>query len=154
MSLKEKLNGDLKEAMKAGQEFEVGVFRFLLSSLHNKEIEKKGKGLEPELSDEEVVEVLIREAKKRKESIEAYSKGNRGDLAEKETKELEIIKNYLPEELSGEEIEKVVKAAIEKTGAREVKDFGKVMAEAMRELKGKADASIISEVVKKNLGHE
>jgi uncharacterized protein YqeY len=154
MSLKEKLNGDLKEAMKAGQEFEVGVFRFLLSSLHNKEIEKKGKGLEPELSDEEVVEVLIREAKKRKESIEAYSKGNRSDLAEKETKELEIIKNYLPEELSGEEIEKVVKAAIEKTGAREVKDFGKVMAEAMRELKGKADASIISEVVKKNLGHE
>lgn len=151
MSLHQKISDNLKTAMKAGQEFEVSVFRFLLASLHNKEIEKKGKGLEPALSDDEVIEVLNREAKKRKEAAELYAKGNRNDLAEKETKELEIIKKYLPEQLGEEEIEKIVKAAIEKTGAKEVRDFGKVMAEAMKELKGKADASVVSEIIKKRL---
>lgn len=136
--------------MKAGNTFELGVLRMVSAALHNKEIEKKGKGLEPALSDDEVIEVLSREAKKRKEAIEAYIKGNRDDLAQKETKELEIIKKYLPEQLGEEEIEKIVKAAIEKTGAKEVKDFGKVMAEAMKELKGKADASVVSEIVKKS----
>ena len=73
--LHQKIVDDLKGAMKAGQEFEVGVFRFLLASLHNKEIEKKGKGLESTLSDDEAIEVLTRESKKRKEAIEAYKKG-------------------------------------------------------------------------------
>ncbi len=152
--LHQKISDNLKEAMKAGQEFEVGVFRFLLASLHNKEIEKKGKGLEPVLSDDEVIEVLIKEAKKRKESIEAYTKGARSDLAEKEKKELEIIKKYLPEELSREEVERIIGAIMEKSGAKDVKDLGRVMGEAMKELKGKADASLVSEIVKKNLEHE
>jgi len=149
--LHQKISDNLKEAMKAGQEFEVGVFRFLLASLHNKEIEKKGKGLESTLSDDEAIEVLSREAKKRKEAIEAYEKGNRTDLAQKETKELEIIEKYLPEQLSEEEIEKIITAAIKKTGAVTVKDFGKVMGEAMKELKGKADASLVSKIVRKRI---
>jgi len=149
--LHQQLTDDLKIAMKAANEFELGVLRMLLSSLHNKEIEKKGKGLEAVLSDEEAIEVLTREAKKRKEAAELFSKGNRNDLAEKETKELEFIKRYLPEQMSQEEIEKIVKAALEKTGAKEVKDFGKVMAEAMKELKGKADASCVSEIIKSKL---
>jgi len=149
--LHQKITDDLKNAMKAANGFEVGVLRMLLSSLHNKEIEKKGKGLEKALSDEEAIEVLTREAKKRKEAAELYSKGNRNDLAEKEIKELKFIKKYLPEQLSQEEIGKIVQAAIEKIGAKEVKDFGRVMAEAMKELKGKADASLVSEIVKKLL---
>jgi len=149
--LHQKIVDDLKGAMKAGQEFEVGVFRFLLASLHNKEIEKKGKGLESTLSDDEAIEVLTRESKKRKEAIEAYKKGNRTDLAQKETKELEIIEKYLPEQLSEEEIEKIITAAIKKTGAVTVKDFGKVMGEAMKELKGKADASLVSKIVRKRI---
>jgi len=149
--LHQKIVDDLKGAMKAGQEFEVSVFRFLLASLHNKEIEKKGKGLESTLSDDEAIEVLSREAKKRKEAIEAYEKGNRTDLAQKETKELEIIEKYLPEQLSEEEIEKIITAAIKKTGAVTVKDFGKVMGEAMKELKGKADASLVSKIVRKRI---
>lgn len=152
--LHQKITDNLKSAMKAGQEFETGVFRMLLASLHNKEIEKKGKGLKPTLSDDEVIEVLTRESKKRKEAIEAYKKGNRTDLVQKETKELEIIEKYLPEQLNAEEIEKIIKAAIEKTSSREIKDFGKVMAEAMKELRGKADASLVSEILKKNLEHE
>lgn len=149
--LQQKITEDLKIAMKAGRDFELGVLRMLSAAFHNKEIEKKGKGLEPVLSDDEMIEVLIKEAKKRKESIEAYTKGNRSDLAEKETKELEIIKKYLPEEMAVEEIEKVVRAAIEKTGAKTEKEFGLVMKEAMKDLKGKADASSVSEIIKKSL---
>ena len=151
--LHQQLTDDLKNAMKSGWDFELGVLRMLSAALHNKEIEKKGKGLETVLSDEEVVGILTREAKKRKEAAELYSKGNRNDLAEKELKEVEFIKKYLPEQLSEAEIEKVVKAAIEKTGAKEVKEFGKVMAEAMKNLKGKADASAVSEIVKRKLGN-
>ncbi len=151
MSLHQEINDNLKGAMRAGQEFEVGVFRMLLAALHNKEIEKKGKGMEPILSDEETIEVLTREAKKRKESIEAYNKGNRSELAEKEAKELELIKKYLPEEMAVEEVEKIVKAAVEKTGAKTEKEFGLVMKETMKDLKGRADASIISEIIKKSL---
>lgn len=151
MSLHQKIIQNLKEAMKASREFEVGVLRMLLSSLHNKEIEKKGKGLEPILSDEEVVEVLSREAKKRKEAIEAYIKGNRNDLADKEKKELEIIQQYLPKQLTEEEIEKTVTAIIERTGIKDMKRFGQLMSELMKELKGRVDASLVSDIVKKKL---
>lgn len=149
--LHQKITIDLKVALKSGDSFRTNTLRFLLSSLHNKEIEKKGKGLEPTLSDDEVIEVLSREAKKRKEAIEAYKKGNRTDLAQKETKELEIIEKYLPEQLTEEEIEKIVKTAIEKTGAKDVKDFGRLMGEAMKELKGKADAILVGEMIKNKL---
>ncbi|MDP3015278.1 MAG: GatB/YqeY domain-containing protein [bacterium] len=149
--LHQKLADDLKNAMKSGGSFQVGVLRMLLSAIHNKEIEKKGKGQEPVLSDDEIADVLFKESKKRKEATEIYSKAGRADLSEKEIKELEIIKKYLPEQLGEEEIEKAVKAAIEKVGAKDIKDFGKVMAEAMKELKGRADASSVSEMVKKNL---
>jgi len=149
--LHQKISDNLKETMKAGQKFEVGVLRMLLSVLHNKEIEKKGRGLEPALLDDEAIEVLSREAKKRKEAVEIYQKAGRRDLAEKEARELEIVKKYLPEQLSGEKIKKIVAAAVEKTGAKNIKDFGKAMGEAMKELKGRAEASIVSEAVKKLL---
>jgi uncharacterized protein YqeY len=147
----QKISNDLKEAMKAGRDFEVGVLRMISSAFHNKEIEKKGRGLEPALSEDEAVEVLTKEAKKRKEAFEVYQKAGRNDLAEKEAKELEIIKKYLPEQLSEEEIRRIINAAIEKTGAKEIKEFGRVMAEAMKELKGKADAKTVSDFIKKQL---
>ncbi|MFA5098648.1 MAG: GatB/YqeY domain-containing protein [Candidatus Paceibacterota bacterium] len=152
--LNQKISEDLKEAMKAGKEFETGVLRMILSSLHNKEIEKKGKGGEEALSDEEVIEVLSKEVKKRKEAAEMFNNAGRGELGEKELKELEFLKKYLPEQVGVEEIEKIVKAAVEKTGAKTVKEFGKVMAEAMKDLKGKADASAVSEAAKKFLTNE
>ncbi len=151
MSIQEKIISNLKEAMKTGQSIEAGVFRMLLASFHNKEIEKKGKGEPIEISDEEAIELLTREAKKRKESIQAYEKGDRQELAEKEKKELAIIEKYLPEQLGREEIKKVVSMAIEKIGAKDVKDFGRTMGEAMKELKGKADASIVGEILKEKL---
>ncbi|MCL5004886.1 MAG: GatB/YqeY domain-containing protein [Patescibacteria group bacterium] len=149
--LKEQINSDIKEFLKAGKSFEAGVLRLMSAALGNKEIEKRGKGEDSVLTDEEIVEVLMKEAKKRKEAAEVYKTGNREDLAEKELKELEVIKKYLPEQASAEEIEKAVDKAIAATGAVDVKTFGKVMAEVMKELKGKADAGTISEIIKKKL---
>ena len=148
----QRIKEDLKEALKAGDGFRVGTLRMVLSSLHNKEIEKKGKGQEPKLTEEETIEDLMSEAKKRKESIGAYLKGNRNDLADKEKKELEIITVYLPKQLNEEEIKKIVQETIQKIGAQNEKDFGKVMGEVMKELKGRADAGLVSQIVKDNLG--
>ena len=151
MDLKVKLGDDLKFSLKSGRSLEVETLRLLLAALHNRSIEKRGKRQAEELIDEEVLEVLNKEAKKRKEAADIYLKAGRRDLAEKETKELEIIKCYLPEQASLELIEKTVKDAIQKTGAKEAKDFGRTMAEVMKSLKNKADAGAISEIIKKNL---
>lgn len=154
MSLLETIKTDLKTSQKEKREFETGVLRLLASVFQNKEIEKKGKGLEPRLSDEEVVEILSREAKKRKEAAEVYKKGRRDDLAQKEIQESEIIKKYLPEQLSEEEVDRVVSKAVEKTGAVSQKEFGKVMAEAMKELKGRADSKDVSDAIRRKLTND
>lgn len=149
--LHQKITDDLKRALKTGDSFLTGVLRMLLSVFHNKEIEKKGKGLDSILTEDEIVEILTREVKKRKEAVEIYERGNRNDLAQKETKEIEIIKEYLPEQLSEVEVSKIIAAAIEKTGAKEMKDFGRVMGEAMKDLKGRTDSLVVSETIKKKL---
>lgn len=151
MSLKEKILSDLKDALKAGDNFKASTLRMVLSAFQSKEIEKRGKGKEQILSDEEAIEVLLKEAKKRKEAAENFQKGSRGDLADKETKELGIVKDYLPEQLSDAEVEAAVIKAIENSGAKTVKDFGRAMAEALKGLKGKTDAPKISEMIKKRL---
>lgn len=152
MSLKQKISEDLKTAMKSGNEFEVGVLRMVIASIHNKEIEKRGKGGEAVLTEDEVADVVVKEAKKRKESIDIYKSGNREDLAKKESEELEIIKKYLPEQLSETEIENIVEKAIKETNATTVKDLGKVMGIVSKETKGRADSKAISEIIKKKLG--
>lgn len=152
MNIQEKINEDFKNAMKAGDAVKVDTLRMVFAAFKNKEIEKKGKGQEGILSDEEAIEVLAKEAKKRKESMDIYAQNNRAELAEKEKKELEVINQYLPEQFSEEEIEKIVVAAISKTGATTIKDMGKVMGEVAKETKGRADSKLISEIIKKKLG--
>lgn len=152
MPLQSQLSFDLVNALKSGKSFEVETLRLLTAALKNREIEKRGKGQVAELSDEETIEVLTKEAKKRKEAFEIYSKAGRRELAEKEASELAFIKNYLPEPASAEEIKKAVAEAIQKTGVKEAKDFGRAMGEAMKALKGKADAGEVSKAVKKALG--
>lgn len=145
--LQQKLNGDLKEAMKSGNADKVGVLRMLNSALQNRAIEK---GKDAVLTDEEVMQVLLREAKKRKESVEAFQKGGRPDLAEKEKAELALLEVYLPKQMSREE----VAAAVEKVfaGLADKSNQGLVMKAVMQELKGKADGKMISEVVREKLG--
>jgi len=146
MGLTEKINNELKDAMKSGAELKVGTLRMVLAAVHNKEIEKRSKNQEP-LNEEDVVDVLKKEVKKRKESIEIYGSAGRNDLKDKETLELQVIQSYLPQEMSDEEVEKVVKKVI---NAGE-KGFGKVMKAVMAEIKGQADSRKISEIIKKNL---
>lgn len=148
--MEEKISDDLKKAMKAGGVFEVNVLRLLLAALHNKSIEKKGKSKDPVLTDDEVIEVIQKEAKKRKEAIIFY--GSRPDLLAKEEQELKVIENYLPAPLSEKEVAEIVTEIIAKTGARGEKDFGKVMGLAMKEIKGRAEAAIVSRFVKEKLG--
>lgn len=148
MALKETIKEELKKAMKAGDSDRVGLFRMVISALNNKEIERKGRGKEGVMTDEEVTQLLMSEGKKRKESAEAFTQGNRVDLADKEKKELEILQQFLPKQMSSGEVEKVVEEVLRKSGA---KDIGGAMKEVMKELRGKADGSLIGEIVKKKL---
>ncbi len=147
MSLQEKLNDDLKSSLKAGDQSKTGILRMLTAAVHNEHI-KKGK--DKELTDEDVQEVLRREAKKRKESIEAFTKGNRPELAEKEQVELALIETYLPKQMSGEEVTAAVGKIL--AGLEDKSNQGMVMKAVMAELKGKADGKLISEIVKGKLG--
>jgi uncharacterized protein len=154
MSLKEKIKDNLNSALKNKRESEVSVLRQLLAVIIEREKEKKYKEKESgevKLSSEEILEAVSSEAKKRRESIDSFEKGGRKELAEKEKQELEILKRYLPEQLSEEEIEKLVKEAVEKTAAKNLKDIGKVMAELMPKVKGKADGSMVGGKVRQLL---
>lgn len=154
MTLKEKIQEDLNSAIKSKREIETSTLRMLSAAILNKEKEKRyksGKSEDIPLTDEEITEVVFNEVKKRKEAIELYEKGDRQELADKEKKEAEILQKYLPEQLTEEEVKKLVKEAIAKVGAKEQKDMGKVMAELMPQVKGKADGGLVSKVVKELL---
>ncbi len=149
--LKEQLQIDLRESLKTQDAKKISVLRMLSAALHNKVIEKRGKGLEGELNDDEALEILMKEAKKRKEAAEIYSKGGRSDLAEKENEEYEIIKRYLPEQISEEELKRIAGAVLERLGVKDIKEMGKAIGEVMKEVKGKAEPRLVSEMVKKIL---
>ena len=162
--LKEKILQNLNTALKEKKELELSVLRMLSAAVQNRESEKRTKlwkekadlpseelEKKSKLTDEEVLEVISSEAKKRKESIEGFQKGKREDLVEKEKKELEILESYLPEQLSEEEIKKLVEEAVSKVGAKEMRDVGKVMQELMPKVKGRADGALISKIVKESL---
>ncbi|NBC05311.1 MAG: GatB/YqeY domain-containing protein [Bacteroidetes bacterium] len=150
MSLKNKILDDLKSAMKAREADKLNVLRSLKAKLLEKEISER-KGGEASLSDEQVVEVLMKAAKQRKESIDQFEEGGRDDLADKEKFELEIIEKYLPEMMDEDEIRNAVKKQIDKMGATDMSDMGKVMGALMGQLKGKAEGATISKIVKEEL---
>lgn len=149
-SLQKRIEEDFGVAMKEGG-IRLDTIRLLKSVLHNREIEKKGKGDKTILSEEETLEVVMKEAKKRKEAAELYIKGGRAELAKREQDELKILEAYLPPQVSEEETRAVVVRAIQVTGAKTAKEFGFVMKEVMKELKGKADSSLITKIIKEIL---
>lgn len=150
MTLKDKIQEDLKNAMIAKDELRLSTIRMLKSSLQYFEIQKGGAGYTA--TDEDVLEVVGKEIKKRRESIEMFEKGGRQELADKENKELEILQTYLPEQLSENEIRKLVDEAISQTNASTIQDMGKVMGFLSPQTKGKADGSLVSSIVKEKLG--
>ena len=136
----------MKRSMKAKDGNRVSVLRFLLSSIQNREIEKK----EP-LDDEEVLAEITSSAKRRRESMEAFKEVDRMDLVEKEAAELAILQEYLPEQLSPDEIKDVVQEVAQAVGATSLSDLGKVMKELMPRLRGKADGKLVNEIVREVL---
>jgi len=151
-NLKEKIQKDYKEAFKSGDKTKISVLKMLQSEIHNAEISKRAKsGKEESLSDAEVLDVLTREVKKRRDAISLYERGGRTELAEAERNEIGVLKSYLPEEISEEELKKLVGDAIEKSGAKSVKEMGRVMAILMPQIKGRADNSLVSKIVKESL---
>lgn len=147
MGLREKINDDLKEAMRSGDKVRLETLRMIRAQIL--EFEKSGAGRE--MNEEDDMKILLSAVKKRKESIEQYEKAGRKELVEKEQRELEIIQHYLPQQMSKEDAEKIITTIITETGATSAKDFGKVMSAAMKELKGKIDGKIINEIVKQKL---
>ena len=147
MGLQEKLLDDMKTAMKSGNKVALETLRMLRSQLKNASIAKG-----EDLLEEDVMGVLSKEAKKRKESLELYRQGGREDLAEKEEMEMQIIASYLPEALSEDELAKIVDKAVVETEAESLRDMGKVMGVVMPQVKGRADGKAVQEMVKKKLG--
>ncbi len=148
-SLKIKIKEDLKNAMKKGKATAVSVLRLLLASVANKEIELGKK--EAGLNDEEVMNALRAEAKKRRDAIDGFEKAGRPELASQEKNELAILESYLPPEISDEEILAAVKKGIEESQASGPNDFGKAMKIIAPLLKGKASGSRIADILRKEL---
>jgi len=132
--------------MKARDEVKVSTLRFLISAIHNAKIDKG-----QDLTDEDIVGVIQKQIKQRKESIEGFEQGGRADLVEKEKKELAILQEYLPEQLTDAEIKYLVEKTIKETSASTPSDMGKVMGKLSQELKGKADMSEVSSIVRQKL---
>lgn len=145
-TLKGQILDDLKIAMKQGDKTKISVLRILNSEIKNKEIDKS-----TSLSDEMVVEVIMSQTKKRKDSMEAYGRGGRQDLFDQEQAELEILNCYLPEQINEGEIRIIVSDTIRELGAKSPFEMGKVMGVLVPKLKGKADNSVVSRIVKEEL---
>jgi uncharacterized protein YqeY len=147
MGLREKIDADIKDALKSGAKDKVSALRMLSAALKNKEIDKRRP-----LTDEEVIETIRTIIKQRKDSIEQFTKGGRQDLADKETAEAVLLEVYLPRQLTREELEAMVREAVAQTGAQGARDMGKVMKALVPMAAGRADGKLLSELVKIALG--
>ena len=147
MSLRQDIHKDIAVAMKAGEKERLSTVRMLMSAIKYKEVDAHR-----ELTDEETIAVISTLVKQRQDSIEQFTKGNRLDLVEKETKELEVLRTYLPPQLTEAEVRHIIKKAVAETGATGQKDMGKLMKVIMPQVKGKADGKLVNDIVKEALG--
>jgi hypothetical protein len=146
MTLREQIQDDVKKAMKEKRKDDLATLRFLSAGIKQKEVDER-----KELSDEEVIQLIQSQIKKREESVESFTKGNREDLAEKEKAGIELMRAYLPEQLSSDELEKIVEESIQEAGASGPKDMGKVMKVIMPKVQGRADGKAVNQVVRSKL---
>jgi uncharacterized protein YqeY len=146
--LYKKIQQDFQQAKKKRQGVVVATLRLLIAAVKDKEIELQKRG---QLTDEQLLEVVKKEVKNRRESIEAYQKGGRGDLVDKETAELKILSNYLPREISDQQLEKIIGGVIEGQDVSGLHDFGKVMGPVMAKVKGRADGNRVATLVRSKL---
>lgn len=150
MSLKDRIGEDIKSAMKAKDKVRLETVRGIKKVILEKEVELRPKGIDS-LNEEQEIELLVKQAKQRRDSIEQFTKAGRNDLADKEKEELAILETYLPKQMDDSEVESIVDEIIASVGATSAKDLGKVMGAAMKQLKGKADGKKIQTLVKSKL---
>ncbi len=148
MTLFEKLNDDLKSAMKGGNRERLEVLRFILSGVQGAQKDKNAKQPGAMLTDDEIIAILQKEAKRRKEATELFRKGNRGDLVKKEEADLAVIYEYIPKGLSAAEIAAILDGLM----AQGFNDFNSLMREAMKAMKGRADGKTVGDAIKEKLG--
>ncbi len=149
MNLQERLMEDLKDAMRRGDETRRSVIRMVRAAIKNAEVER-GRPL----GDDEVLRVIEKEVKQRRDAIVEFTRGNRPDLVAREQAEIEVLLSYLPEQMSREEIEQVARRVIAQVGARGPTDVGKVMPKVMAEVRGRADGRIVSQIVQELLSKQ
>ena len=149
MGLMEKISEEMKTAMKSGERLRLETLRTLRAALMERDIEKRTAG---GMTPEDEIAVVMAAAKKRRDSIEIFQKGGRADLVDQESKELAILQEYLPRQMSAEDLLAVIRAVITETGAASAADFAKVMPVVMKQVKGKADGKLVQEMVRKSLG--
>ena len=147
MSLKERIQQDVKDAMRARDKSRLATIRLITAAIKQREVDER-----IELDDAQVIAVLDKMVKQRRESISQFEKAGRDDLIAQETSEQEIIQAYLPEQLSEAEITSLIDAAMETTGATSIKDMGKVMGQLKPKLQGRADMGAVSAMIKARLG--
>ncbi len=147
MSLKERIQTDMKDAMRGGDKARLGVVRLILAAVKQREVDER-----IELDDTQVLAVLDKMSKQRRESIEQYTKAGRTDLADQETFELGVIQTYLPKPLTDDEIDALIDDAVRTTGAGSIKDMGKLMGILKPQLQGRADMGAVSGRIKSRLG--
>jgi hypothetical protein len=146
MSLIERLNEDMKQAMKSQDKFRLSVIRMVRSSIKNAEIERQHP-----LDDQEVLDILQREVKQRKDSLQDFEKAGRQDLVDQVNEEIRILQEYMPQQMSEEEIIALVQQTIQETGASSKADMGKVMGALMPKVKGRADGKLVNRIVQQYL---
>lgn len=144
MEIKNHIDLKIRDFLKAKDEKSLSLFRMLKSVIKNAEIEKK-----EELNDAEIIHLLEKQAKQRRDSIEQFTKGGRGDLAEKETFELKIIESFLPEKLNEEDVKSIIKDILFQNPSF---SFGQIMSSSMESLKGKADGQVVQKIVREEMG--
>lgn len=149
MPLKQTIQEDLTKAIKEKNELVTSTLRMILTAITNTEIEKRKK--DEGLDDKEIVQVLNREVKKRRDAIAEYTRAERQDLAQKEQAEIDIIKKYLPEEISEKELNSIILNVIKNTNAQTMADFAPVMKEVMSKVQGRADGAYVAQLIKKKL---
>ena len=146
MSLKEKINEDMKSAMRSKDVALLGTIRLIQAAIKQKEVDERIL-----VDDSSVISIIEKMLKQRNDSIEAFKKANRNDLVDKEEFEVSVLKNYMPEQMNAEEVEKIIQEVIKKIGASSMKEMGPVMAQAKEILSGKANMAEVSKIIKAKL---
>ena len=146
MSLKEKINEDMKSAMRSKDVALLGTIRLIQAAIKQKEVDERIL-----VDDRSIISIIEKMLKQRNDSIEAFKKANRIDLVDKEEFEVSVLKNYMPEQMNSEEVEKIIQEVIKKIGASSMKEMGPVMAQAKEILSGKANMAEVSKIIKAKL---